>query len=464
METRANYATIGLFTLLVIAMGFGFVYWLKRFDEAGARSDLRLVFQGTVSGLASGNSVYFNGIKVGVVTTLSIASDDPDKIDVIVSIADSTPVKSDTRAEVNYNFLTGVAYVELFGGSGDKPNLLGGPEIATLQGSPSSLTDVLAGASRVVSEVEDSVRRINALVEKVTPSVATSIENVESFTGALSENASGVNTFLANVAEMSNTVGTLSEKLEAIVDRADATIAAINAEAVRETIGNAQEFMQRLNSAATNIEPIMTDVRRVSQEIGQFSTKIDATLSKLDNIVSAVDPQKIETTIDGLSTFAGALNGKAADFDQIIADAKSTVENVNKFTANIQSHSGDVDTIIAQAKQLTERVNAASTRLDGLLQKADDFLGTDGGQDFFSEATAAARSIREITETFNQRAKEIADGLASFSGRGLDNVQSLVDELRASAVRINRAVSVIERDPSSFIFGGGSQIRDYNRR
>jgi phospholipid/cholesterol/gamma-HCH transport system substrate-binding protein len=30
METRANYATIGLFTLIVIALGFGFVYWLKR--------------------------------------------------------------------------------------------------------------------------------------------------------------------------------------------------------------------------------------------------------------------------------------------------------------------------------------------------------------------------------------------------------------------------------------------------
>ena len=127
METRANYVTIGVFTLLVIAMGFGFIYWLKRFDEAGTRTELRLEFEGTVSGLAIGGIVYFNGIKVGVVSNLEIDPEDPTKIIVTTSIAQSTPVKTDTRAEVNFNFLTGVAYVDLFGGSADDPNILAGP-------------------------------------------------------------------------------------------------------------------------------------------------------------------------------------------------------------------------------------------------------------------------------------------------------------------------------------------------
>ena len=48
METRANYATIGVFTLIVIALAFGFIYWLKRYDETGQRTDLRLEFDGTV--------------------------------------------------------------------------------------------------------------------------------------------------------------------------------------------------------------------------------------------------------------------------------------------------------------------------------------------------------------------------------------------------------------------------------
>jgi phospholipid/cholesterol/gamma-HCH transport system substrate-binding protein len=464
METRANYAIIGLFTLLVIAMGFGFIYWLKRFDEAGTRTELRLEFDGTVNGLAIGGIVYFNGIKVGVVTDLVIAPRDPSKVVVFTLIAAATPVKADTRAEVNFNFLTGVAYVELFGGSADKPDILRGPEIATLRGTPSSLTDVISGANRMFREAERSMQRINAMVEQVTPSVTESIANVQQFTEALAANADGVNEFLGNVSEMSRTVGTLSTKLEGIVDKADQTIAAVDADDVRETIAGAKAFMQRLDEASTNIGPIMTDVRKVAGDMTQLSTKLDTTLTNLNGVVAALDREKIATSIDGISTFAEKLKGASADFDQIIADAKATAENVNKFAANIQSHSGDVDTIIAQAKQLTERVNAASTRLDGVLNQAENFLGTEGGQNFFTEAAAAARSIRQIAESFDRRANEISDGLARFSGRGLDNVQTLVNELRASVARIDRAVAAIERDPSSIVFGGRSEIRDYNRR
>jgi phospholipid/cholesterol/gamma-HCH transport system substrate-binding protein len=208
----------------------------------------------------------------------------------------------------------------------------------------------------------------------------------------------------------------------------------------------------------------MTDVRKVAGDLTQVSTELDTTLANINEVVTAFDREKIASSLDGISTFAGQLKGASGDFDQIIADAKATAENVNKFSANIQSHSGDIDTIVAQAKQLTERVNAASTRLDGLLGQAESFLGTEGGENFFTEAAAAARSVRQIAETFDRRAGEISEGLARFSGRGLDNVQALVNELRASVARIDRAVAAIERDPSSIVFGGGSSVRDYNRR
>ena len=37
METRANYALIGLFTLAVIAAGFGFVFWFSGSDSGQRR-------------------------------------------------------------------------------------------------------------------------------------------------------------------------------------------------------------------------------------------------------------------------------------------------------------------------------------------------------------------------------------------------------------------------------------------
>jgi len=464
METRANYAAIGLFTLIVIGLAFGFIYWIKRYDEAGQRVDLYLEFQGTVNGLARGGAVYFNGIKVGEVTGLSFDPQDPNRVSVVANVARSTPIKSDTRAEVNFNFLTGVAYVELFGGSPQASDLLAGPDPAMLRGTPSSLTDIITGANRMFRSAEVSLGRINDMVEQITPSLEASVKNVETFTDALARNSQGVDEFLKNVSEMSESVGVVSSKLEGLVNRADSALAAVDPDKIRQTVDSTQSFMKRLDDASNQIDPIISDVRKVTADMSRFSGKLDSSLDGLNQLVAAIDTQKIATSLDGISAFADKLGKSSGDFDSIIADAKSTAERVNRFTERIESRSDDIDSIISDARQLTERVNTASARLDGILGKADQFLGTEGGENFFTEAAAAARSIRQVADTFNARADEITAGLSKFSGRGLDNVQALVNELRSSVGRIDRAVSTIERDPSSIVFGSNSGIRDYNRR
>src|SRR5690606_25617769 len=203
--------------------------------------------------------------------------------------------------------------------------------------------------------------------------------------------------------------------------------------------------------ASVNIEPIVTDVRKVASDMSRFSTSLNTTLADLNGVVSAFDREKITASIDGISAFASKLGGAAGDFASIVADVKGAAERVNRFSARMESRTDDIETIISEARQLTERVNAASSRLDGILGKADAFLGTEGGENFFTEAAGAARAIREVAETFDRRATEIANGLARFSGRGLDNVQALVNELRASVARIDRVAATIERDPSSII-------------
>ena len=73
METRANYIVTGAFTLAVIAGVFGFIYWFQNSAAAAASARVyRVVFAGSVSGLRTGASVLFNGMRVGEVTGLAL--------------------------------------------------------------------------------------------------------------------------------------------------------------------------------------------------------------------------------------------------------------------------------------------------------------------------------------------------------------------------------------------------------
>lgn len=123
METRANYAMIGLFTLGVIAAAFLFVWWAAGRDT---RSQLpyRIQFTGSVSGLTRGSVVLYNGLKIGEVTSIALSSSDPGKVIAWISVEGTTPINEDTRARLEFQGLTGVASIQMTGGTPNSKRLL----------------------------------------------------------------------------------------------------------------------------------------------------------------------------------------------------------------------------------------------------------------------------------------------------------------------------------------------------
>ncbi|MEX2035027.1 MAG: MlaD family protein, partial [Xanthobacteraceae bacterium] len=257
METRANYATIGLFTLAVIAATFIFVYWLARYDEIGARQTMQVIIPGSVTGLGKGGLVLFNGIKIGEVTSLSIKPDDPNQVVVGAAVDASAPVKADTKASLGVNPLTGVAYIQLSGGTADSPNILRGPGVPTLTGDRESFADLLSGAQSAISKVDRAMDRVNTFIDKAEPSLNASLANVQKFTDALAKNSDGVGDLLANVAELSDTIEGLSGRIGGLVEHADAVVSAVDPEKVKATVADVQELAQRLNAASTRVDTLL---------------------------------------------------------------------------------------------------------------------------------------------------------------------------------------------------------------
>src|ERR1700732_3088588 len=109
METRANYALIGVFTLAVIAAAFGFVLWFSGTEKPGGRTTYKIIFTGSISGLSEGGMVLFNGVRVGAVTKIDLLPQDPSRVIALIDVDAKAPVRADTKARLEYTGLTGVA-------------------------------------------------------------------------------------------------------------------------------------------------------------------------------------------------------------------------------------------------------------------------------------------------------------------------------------------------------------------
>ena len=116
METRANYVLIGAFTLAVIVGVFGFVYWFQNIGGTGERAFYRVVFDGSVSGLRTGASVLFNGIRVGEVTGLSLDPKRPKQVVARISVDKGVAIRADTEIGLEFQGLTGISALSLKGG------------------------------------------------------------------------------------------------------------------------------------------------------------------------------------------------------------------------------------------------------------------------------------------------------------------------------------------------------------
>ena len=124
METRANFALIGAFTLAVVLAAFSFVFWFSGSGKTAQYQTYELIVRGSVDGLTPGSAVQFNGLKVGSVTSMEIDPTDPGQVKVLIAVDKKTPVKTNTRARVEQKTFTGVAVVSLVGGTPGAPDIV----------------------------------------------------------------------------------------------------------------------------------------------------------------------------------------------------------------------------------------------------------------------------------------------------------------------------------------------------
>jgi len=195
MEIRARYVLMGSFLLAVIVGVFGFIYWLENSGGFQDRKTYRITFDGPVSGLYTGSSVLFNGIRVGEVTALRIAADRPKEVAADIDINATTPIRQDTEVDLEYQGLTGVASISLSGGEGDSLPVDAGDGVPVLEANQG------AGLTMTQS-ARDALLKLHGILDDNSQPLKQLIGNLNDFSGALSRNSDKVDGILAGLERM----------------------------------------------------------------------------------------------------------------------------------------------------------------------------------------------------------------------------------------------------------------------
>ena len=293
MERNAHYALVGLISMALLMGLVVFVVWLARLQFTRAYDLYDVDFKGPVRGLSSGGEVFFNGIKVGEVTKLSLDRTNPNRVVARVRINSDAPVRVDSTAGLEPLGITGVNYIQISAGTLSKPLLKEAtpanvvPVIHTTQ---SQLESLLEGGGTVLARAVDALDRVNRLLsDKNIQTLTGTLEDVHSITTALNQQKS----IFADVDRVVKSLDGVGARVNRLTDDADTLV---NGDA-RRVLAQASDTIAEVKGTAVELRASLKTITGPAADFAvtglpqltRSVTTLQQAAESLDRLVSEVE-------------------------------------------------------------------------------------------------------------------------------------------------------------------------------
>ena len=279
METRGSYVMVGAVVLIGIAAAFLAILFLTQTKQDYDEYDV--IFRERVSGLSIGAAVSFNGIQKGEVRDLTIAPDNPSIVIARIRVDSDTPVKTDTKAELELVGFTGLAIIQLVGGSAEEPLLKevtrGVPRIEADAGG---IAQILAGSNEIIA----SANRL--LSVENTEAFGRILASVDTLAATLAEQDKNISTTFENLAVASNKLSRASDNFDKLMaDEGPQTVAE-----ARETLAETKALVAEMRGAvAENRESIRVFTDQGLAQVGPAVAEARQMFRTLDQVLREID-------------------------------------------------------------------------------------------------------------------------------------------------------------------------------
>src|SRR4051794_4206999 len=205
MKTRASNLMIGSTTLAVIAAAFVGHLGFQKIQGVQQRSALRIVFEGSASGLRKGGSVNFDGVQVGEI--LSLKLDNPRKVVALVRLDNSAPIRKDTAVGLEFQGLTGVAAISLTGGAATAP-----PVPLDQDGIP-----VLTADLSETQSIRDTLHNVDRILVGNQAVMKDALLSFETYTATLAGKGEAIDSIMRKADSAFDSFDSVMSKIDDVV-------------------------------------------------------------------------------------------------------------------------------------------------------------------------------------------------------------------------------------------------------
>lgn len=302
METRAHHLLIGGFMLIMVGLLVGFFLWVAKVDLDKEYVEYDIYFEESVAGLSAAGDVRYNGVRVGQVDDIRLAPQNPSQVLVTVKIESEVPVLEDSVAVLALQGLTGVAFVQIEGGSpGAKPLQKKDDQIRpVIQSRVSPIQEFFVGGPDLINEALRAIASLNDLL------------NVE--------NRQHVQSILTNIDDLSGGLAAQTEDIAATVDQLKLAIS----------------DLRRTADSVTSLSNSADDL--IKEDMKPTLANLKATIAGAETLVGNLN-QLVEESHGGIVAFT---NNTLPEVGRLVTDARRLAIALADLAQRLEENPGEL--------------------------------------------------------------------------------------------------------------------------
>ena len=269
--------------------------WLSAGGAPGEFDFYTTYMNESVSGLSPDAALTYRGVNVGKVREITIDPNNPNRVRLLLQVKHGVPIKQDTEATLAMQGLTGLATIDLLGGSPESPPLTmtEGEPYPVIPSRPSLLVRLDSVVSDLLGNLIAMSQKVNEMLDEDSrANVAKTLAHIEAITGTLAGESSRLGTIVGDaevamknarqastalpdlmrdVTHSTQTLAKMAEQLQAAGETINAT-----SKTLQRTAASSGTDVQRFTaSTLPDITAMTRDLRDASENLRRISESIE---------------------------------------------------------------------------------------------------------------------------------------------------------------------------------------------